>query len=360
MTVLIFFCVYFLQIAVATLLESLGVCLFAFKILNLQFGVTGLLTTNVVLIGPIGYLIYRRWECGHPRAITVTCTIALFLLMSSVGIAGWRGYTVVSQVTTDVWHLPVAILCLTVTWIPSIQKRLISTSGTFNKTQSVTVDSHGDMCDIERGRFQPSDENLVDVLENTPDENANIQTESFWKSAILMSAFRIPAIIGFSVILFFVDSDQSVSMDSFEKSWSDFTVDDIAFRMFLANICCTLLGYFISLAACRIAMQRGAFVIPLLLSTPVVAAIVTATCTSTYYNGIDDGEMRYPDICDSGEMVYTAVATAVVVAAMGLSFGWVIWQTDTIVMCLESHVSIFRIGDVSTVFIGCIYHTRKC
>ncbi|XP_060075146.1 uncharacterized protein LOC132554839 [Ylistrum balloti] len=326
-----------------SIVESFGICLFAFKIFGLQFGVTSIVMSGGVFFGPMFYLIYRRNRCNKPLSVTLSCGAGMVLLAIVIIIGVWRGFTLLEAISA--WHIPVAILCIMFTWIPRVQKRLISLSTSSGAWTSNVLpnskDHSGEIenleSNMESGRFEASYQ-LDNVVENTQNVVVNMETQSFWKSAIIMSACRIPAIILFSVILYFFDTDKSFiggAMESFRNSWSHFTTDTTALNMFIVNIVCTFIGYFISLSACRINMQRGAFVLPLMFSTPGVMAVVSGLCSSGDYfivDGIDE------DVCDTGEVVYSAISSVLLLISICMSFGWIIWTTDTVIMCSESEV----------------------
>ncbi|XP_033725123.1 uncharacterized protein LOC117315086 isoform X2 [Pecten maximus] len=332
-------------IVATSVVESLGVCLFAFKIFSLQFGVASLIMAGAVYIGPMVYLIYRRDRCDTPRSVAIGCGMGIILLILAVIVAMWRGFTSNSLDARNFWHLPVAVLCITVTWIPKVQKRLISLSSAsgWSSTKSMS-NSQDDVEDIEKlesnmesGRFQAS-QRLDNLIENKQNVVVSMKTQSFWKSAIIMSGCRIPAIILFSVLLYFFDTDKTFTggaLESFRTSWDYITTDSTAFNMFIINMISTLLGYFVSLVACRINMQRGAFVLPLVFSTPGVMAVVSGYCSSGDLFTVGDTDLVS---CDSSEVIYTAVSSGLLLLAVCLSFGWVIWTTDTVIMCSESEV----------------------
>lgn len=324
----------------ASIVESFGLCLFAFKIFSLDLGVVSLVMTGAVYIGPMGYLLYRRQRCDAPRSVGISCGVGLLFLVLAVGVAVWRAYSSPSGNTRNSWHFPAAIICTTVTWIPKVQKRLISLSPTSGGSKSTnTVSNSQDATDdleasMGSGRFRTS-QKLDSVMGNTQSVVVSMTTQSFWKSAIIMSACRVPAIILFSVVLYFYDTDKSFpdgALESFQASWDYITADTTAFYMFITNMLCTLVGYSASLLACRINMQRGAFVLPLVFSTPGTLAFVSGYCSSGDLFKV--GNLS----CESGEVVYTVVSCGLLLLSVCVSFGWVIWTTDTVTMCSESEV----------------------
>ncbi|OWF56620.1 Chitin synthase 1 [Mizuhopecten yessoensis] len=308
-------------IFLTSVLESFGLCVFAFKILSLQlFGVNGLLlSTSLFFIFPIAYIIKIRQQSDNPRAVKIAGLVSIFFLVLSVFISIIGSFSFFMRNLKDIWLIPAAVLCLTIVWSPLVQKRLINV----NDSNSKTDDEHNSA--------------LHDITDKG-DVLVTKRPQACWKSAIILSACRMPCIVAFSLLLHFVDSDKyknADAIDSFRDSL-DWHFEHIEPRMLFTNLLCTFGGYFVSSIACRITMQRGAFVLPLLFATPVVFSILSVESACKRITSL-----LHPDnlhMCQHEKLMFNVPAIVCVFLALCLSLGWIIWTTNTIVLCTEAEI----------------------
>ncbi|XP_033747575.1 uncharacterized protein LOC117332686 [Pecten maximus] len=308
-------------IFLTSILESFGLCVFAFKILSLHlFGVNGLLlSTALFFIFPITYIYQCRHHSDNPRAVKILCFVAIFFLVLGSLISSIGGLSFILRNLKDIWLIPAAVACLTIVWSPLVQKRLINVNESSPKAD---VEENSPLHDVtDKG----------DVL-------VTKRPQACWKSAIILSACRLPCIVGFSLLLHFVDSDKYKNadvIDSFRASL-DWHFEHIEPKMLFTNLLCTFGGYFITSIACRITMQRGAFVLPLVFATPLVFSILSVESACKKITSI-----LHPDnlhMCQHEKLMFNIPAIVCVFVALCLSLGWVIWTTNTIVLCTEAEI----------------------
>ncbi|XP_067654033.1 chitin synthase chs-2-like [Haliotis asinina] len=252
-------------------LESFGVCLFALKVLVKYKGYLIILLMNAVLVVPllvntIFYAIHRR---RHRRGKEV-CAMSAVGCVSQVAGFGLVLFLVLDQDNTNIWHVFLAIACLTVAWVPAIQQLTVKP-----KLETADSSSSGE---VAYSRIGDTDTHL---------EGRGVQSAgTSWKMGIVSNFVKAVGVLVFSYILFYVDgniytTDMLLKKETYEEfleAWQFVINSDCNY--FITNIHATLVAYFLSLFACQTNIHKWAFAIPICLTCPlfVVVLLVKSSC----------------------------------------------------------------------------------
>ncbi|XP_046555805.1 uncharacterized protein LOC124265054 [Haliotis rubra] len=225
---------------------------------------------NAVLVVPlvvntVFYAIHRR---RHRRG-TAICAISALACVFQVAGFGLVLFLVLEQDTnSDIWHALVSIACLTVAWVPAIQKLTVK-----SKLETDASSSSGAYSRIGGTETHFAGPGLQSA-------------GSSWKMGIISNFVKAVCVLVFSYILFYVDGNiystemllKNETYEEFLAAWK-FVINSNC-NYFLTNIHATLVGYFLSLLACQTAVHKWAFAIPICLTCPlfVVVLLVKSCC----------------------------------------------------------------------------------
>lgn len=240
----------------------------------------------------------------------------------------------------DIWEIPVALLLLSFAWSPSIQKRLLY-------PQQSQLESLW-----RRNRSRESNEQVPEassVIFIHPELSAR------WKNAAIMSSTRlvlIPA-VGF----LYVYARQLISFTNLRSGFLNLVPEHPMFAGFLANVFSSLVGSVLGAMACTMCMQKLAFAVPLVLTTPVACVLVVLQqrCLWSLWTPLGGCSrlMR-------GELLlfFLVPATVCLVLAQVFSTAVFIFKTQTIVMQKLSH--LFWLPGYNAIFLEqCFLLDRK-
>ncbi|XP_046329399.2 uncharacterized protein LOC124113182 isoform X2 [Haliotis rufescens] len=285
-------------VAVAVL-ESFGVCLFAWKILVNFGGFVVILLMNAVFVIPFisttVFNIRQRQERPQGKLLILVSLVAALLQVTGLGFVL---YLASDQNTGKLWHVLVALACLTVAWDPHIQQLTVTpkleTELEDEVTDYSTPDTTSGYDTYERPAQSSSSTNPSTIedanIDETSDQTSFVTPKSLsttWKMAVISNFVKVVGVLIFSYIFFYVDSTIYSSQTRFKANthqefldaWS-FKVDS-DFDYFLINILTTMVGYALSFFACQIATQKWAFAVPICLTGPLflVVMLVKDWCT---------------------------------------------------------------------------------
>jgi hypothetical protein len=123
-------------------------------------------------------------------------------------------------------------------------------------------------------------------------------------------------------------------IEKLSEGFSLISVENPAFRYFIAQIFVTFVGYHMAWLACSMYAQRPAFALPLTLATPLTLVLieVKGSCENNSFIPLKCGPQE-------GEHLYYLIAVAVLML-MGqfLSTGYYVWANMGYIMGTASHL----------------------
>ncbi|XP_052265046.1 uncharacterized protein LOC127867732 isoform X2 [Dreissena polymorpha] len=353
---------------VLSVVESVGTTLFVFCVPGLTGPGTTVLLMSGVFVLPVLYNALHSWMADRGRTAKFFFTVALAFELAGLGLAG---YTFANhnkipdqdvgtvEDSTRFGVMVTAVLCLSVAWIPAIQRRLLNTGSDADVTSEQTLDDSdafareimGEQTFVKSlassrettGHSEPSSSGYQSISNSNPmrasvrlnnviaSQPAQKPTRklapSTWKLTIVMSAVKAVCIFGFS-ILFYAWMLPNASADDWVKGWgqmSQLTKTD--WVMFVGNIGGTFFGYFTAYIACTTRMQRFGFSVPLtLFSTPLSYVTFYAMCAR--------GEAN----CTMYGDAFSVSALVLLVVAQTLSNGYLLFRSQFLAMLKEDQL----------------------
>ena len=243
--------------------------------------------------------------------------LAFLLELAGSGLTGylWSQTKKPSIELEEIWYPIVGVLCLSIAWLPEIQSYLLK-----------TVDQ-------------------TEAIAEGP--QVIVQDKPTWKMVIFLSLCKIIFTFVFSFVLlrFSIFSTEASDVAAhFRMGWSNLG-DEVTYY-FIANCCSSLLGYIVGFIACTTCMQKGSYVLPLFLATPLAAALLAVknSCTAIVFVGIEAGDSEISNQCDlSGtlDIILFCAAVSCLVLAQFLSFGILIINSPLVVKQSETQVCFF-------------------
>ena len=328
-------------------------CIFAYKVFQLNlYGLAGLLATQSVYILPIAVQVKygRRYRTAAWK--WMACVAAAIIVGVVIALVAWRSYSILDKTNNTIVNLAflvVAMFLISISWLPTMQKKLLSTRDSTNKQKryeqlySTKYQRIG-----EEGGIDSYEESIVNTLDssfttNIPDEEETVHRKrSTWKSTLLLSLFRIPFIFLFSFLVFGLcnsnDCDTSWSVEPFvsamKHGW-DWSLDDTMTKLFVVNICTCVFTYFLGLFMCNTNMQRGGFIIPIVFATPTAIFLLSLDGFCDKFLQLDVGYCTY----EKDDVGYVVAGTVLMMIAMIISIGRILWSTNTGLLFREAQVN---------------------
>ena len=303
-----------------------GVSLFVFIGLGVTPSFISILSMNAVLLFPILSLTGQALRAKIGKKIVGLCFASL---LSLVG-AGLTVYIVFGKDAIEKkWAVFVSIGLLSISWVPWLQKKTMEISeqsGDLPTTQTVpgyrrmNISAHGS-------------QNVVFT-----------ETNSHWKTLFISSLVKMLLTIPVSIATYYFISEGTKFDDAFNQYRDGWSSDywDLSKRhsdLFIINILTTVCGYVIGVFACRTCIDRGSFILPLSLATPVAAVIIMVkkSCTLEMFMGSEESDKVCTTEMDQTE-IFTIVAIACFALSQCLSTGLLSFKGSTIVLEKETKV----------------------
>lgn len=338
---------------IISLTESVGIALFVFKIPAITKISDVVLLMNSVFLIPLLYYIVHIQKTRS----TDKCFFAIALLLELVGV-GITGYLIYKSFSIEkAWVIPVAIICISISWTPEVQRCLLEGRQHGNGTTEYTEFDRGghddelhrvgqsgnDSTEYQNQREIEQDSSIITIPlnqrpkydEHTVKQKQLLQERTTWKLTIYMSFLKIILIFGLSLICFFVpfdDREIKYNTSDFKNGWNWHKTERTEIALFLTNIITSLMGYLIGYIACTTCMQRWAFSIPLTLSTPISVTILLVSESCKYLDRDENCKL------DVTALLLCVVATLFLVGAQAFSTGRLLFRSQSIVMLKESQL----------------------
>lgn len=167
----------------------------------------------------------------------------------------------------------------------------------------------------------------------TPPDNA-----SAWKIQLISAVFKIL----FSIIAtsaFFIDFavGKMDLKDALMLGWN-WSTSDRSYRLFIAHIVTSLVAYVTAVFAFHTCIHRGAFLVPILLSSPVVYTLMVLSYSCEWYATFQD---QPPMFCANRVNVeYSVLAMVCTTLSIFLVYGRLLWHLKGEVLLKETQVKI--------------------
>ncbi|XP_041356161.1 uncharacterized protein LOC121373551 [Gigantopelta aegis] len=346
---------------VSAVMESAGLCLFVCKILIYYKEVSSILMTSMVLVIPFAdnarrFLRNRRDPNVMSKPRMTVVSLGLLLQVAGLCIMAYFAYQHIDDVV-QIWHLPIAVGCLSFAWCPSIQKDMMQSSVEEERDDDEDDDDEDGPRNLahttstqQSSIYGSASANSSGVAKVTKPKKI-FHKKSTWKTSIISHAVKIPCIFVFSFVLFYFDDSiyggiglTEQAHSEFVDAWDDwFTKRE--FTDFLINVLTSIAGYFLAFLACHGSMQKLGFAVPLFLSFPayVTVLFISSSC-GFVLKGIQD-------VCqdDFQPLWLGIVGCVVVMLGLILSTSWFVFRTDRVI--LQNETRIFWLPSFNGVFL---------
>lgn len=339
-------------------MESLGITLFVFNIPAITNARNSVLLMNCVFFVPIMSLLYASIKHRTQSRWKALFVIAFVFELAGIGLTC---YLMRDSALDKIWFALVAVVCLSISWTPRLLNYLLKTDtldpdtdledemveetnmpNYTNTRSSSQSGSAGYQTLTENGRSSSVQESIR--LEPRPkpydDEITKTQTpgKATWKLTIFMSFFKIIFTIGISMMIFYIGPlSKKGPFKNYQSGWNWSGLD---LYYFVANIATSVIGYLLGYIACTTCMQRWAFSVPLVLTTPLsmVLLMVNKSCNGILLTtgGKEDCNLNMGE--HSTDVILLILAAFFLVLAQAMSVGWLIFRTQSIVMLKEDQL----------------------
>ncbi|WAR30086.1 hypothetical protein MAR_003654 [Mya arenaria] len=358
---------------VVCLLESVGIAIFIFKIPGINNKpVISVLLMMCVFIAPIFYNLVISFLLGRDAQAREKFRFLMALLFE-IGGCGLTGYLCFKETSKieDYIMTPVAVLCLSISWTPGVQRYLLNlgeedvnayqniedteteplteTIETVSDVTSSRVSSasgYQNMSDTQstiRTSIQLADTYPPGNIASPQPSKSSLHTRPSWKLTIYMSFLKAILIYGISMILFHYSSPDGITgISDYGKGWGQLNFSDLSssyWIFFFGNVIGSLFGYFTAYIACTTCMQKFGFSIPLtFISSPMAFALL-------YPGVLCDKIVITTDITEASqcsidtlERNIAIAALVLLVVAQLLSTGFILIRSNSVVMLKEDQL----------------------
>lgn len=167
----------------------------------------------------------------------------------------------------------------------------------------------------------------------TPPDNA-----SAWKiqliSAVLKILFSIIAVSAFFIDFAVGKMDLK---DALMLGWN-WSTSDRSYRLFIAHIVTSLVAYVTAVFAFHTCIHRGAFLVPILLSSPVVYTLMVLSYSCEWYATFQDQPSMF--CANRVNVEYSVLAMVCTTLSIFLVYGRLLWHLKGEVLLKETQVKI--------------------
>ncbi|XP_078327748.1 uncharacterized protein LOC111112966 isoform X4 [Crassostrea virginica] len=335
-------------VVLSSALESAGLCILVFKILPSGSAASGVSAMQIGFVLPILYHLikgYRDIWCFRPAV--------LFSLLFALGGAGVVIYIFVKNSAEDSWTLA-GIVLVFIAWLPSFQRKMFSPvkspdiepeqrvpRGSINRSNTSGSYLHGQSSSSDYSSFQSTyGSNISDIPNPKPDPMSEERSDktTAWKVLLISSFTKIIFIFGVSSLLAQFSMGNMKLKNVWDNGW-DWGTDNM-FVLFIVHISSGIVAYVTGVFACHTCMDRGAFVVPLILSSPLSVILLVVSSSCDWFKNYSEVS---GDFCVSGSstILISIVAMVCTSFAIFLVFGRVLWNVNKLVLQKETQLFWF-------------------
>jgi hypothetical protein len=157
-----------------------------------------------------------------------------------------------------------------------------------------------------------------------------------WKVLLISSVTKTIVTLAGSALLLKFELNNISFEDTWTKGWN-WNVNDGVCILFLVHVSASIVAYVTAVFACHTCMDSGAFVIPLLLTSPLTCLLLVVSRSCDW---IRDFSGHADDFCvDSSKLIFSVAAMGCFFVAVVLTFGRQLWNVKRIVLLKETQVS---------------------
>ncbi|XP_063437912.1 uncharacterized protein LOC134718963 [Mytilus trossulus] len=336
----IFYCVCL------SLIESFGMCLFAFKVLKISKSATVVLLMDGVYIGHSIVTGFINNRSRNRQSNPIKFAVSTIMIVAGCGLTIFVIADKKLVETKDLWHIFVSILCLSTAWLPWVRKKIVSvdqpiaafhTERAYQATESRSSDEQSQGSSMYGGSSLTSSQQTDDGI---------IESKEKYTHKLMIISSGTKTISTFLFAFLIQSMFDGWSVKEWSEGW-DLRLGDLETTngrqtyFFMINIITSILGYAVGLYVLRTQMGKGGFAVPLLLSTPVTFGMlyVNDLCSGLYFGKTD---IEYSNnICHNGTENLEFLLPALLLVCIGqcLSTGYYVYKSSTIV--LQKEVKLF-------------------
>ncbi|XP_076451581.1 uncharacterized protein LOC143287463 isoform X2 [Babylonia areolata] len=331
--------------------ESVGLCLMCFSVLSRHPSPVSLLLLGTVLLVPACnvFPIVR----AQRRRERVLVPIGILLILAGT-VVTWVLVVDTTSDHKDLWHPAVAFVCLSVSWLPSLQRH-ISTARRHKDTQPRPAD-YGtfnpafNSGDITSNSYSHTNNhtttNTTATATATPTtatseasiRSGDLSTNAAWKTAFIQNGARVIFIFIATGVLFMLDSGQSPSHVltedvhmAFLQAWdlAQYVQEPVTWLAFWLGLGSSFLAYVLAFAACHMKMAPVTLALPVLLALPLTLGLLALHPLC-----------KVSDTCgwDMDHVIHLVAAGVCLTLGHAFAFGWYLFRQDLVLLLQESMV----------------------
>ncbi|XP_062605964.1 chitin synthase chs-2-like [Saccostrea cucullata] len=325
-------------IIILAALESVGLSLVIFKALNTGQGASGVTTMEIGIFLPIFYFIKKN-------NLHIKLFRGLSVMAVLFAIAG-ASFDILLHVkyAADTWSL-CGYLLVYLSWFPYLNRNLFPRVMTkvqappninIQTSSPISINRTHSSASLP-GVSSASNLTSYNSTANTSGISSHLcDKTSPWKVLFISAFIKIVFTLASSALLIKFAMDDFSFDNGWTQGWNWNTSDDV-FVLFIVHTTTSIVGYAIAVFACHTCMDRGSFVIPLILSSPI-AYIILAVARSCEW--IRDFSGHSPDFCvKDSSLIYSLIAMLCFCIAISLTFGRLLWNVQNIV--LQKEIQLF-------------------
>ncbi|XP_062599412.1 uncharacterized protein LOC134260895, partial [Saccostrea cucullata] len=320
-------------VIISAALESAGLSIVIFKALNTGQAASGVTAMEIGIFIPIFYFIKKN-NRGMKFFRGLSVIAVLFAIAgASLDILLHIKYAV------NTWSLCGYVL-IYLSWFPYLNKHIFPPVMT---TVRGPLNANGQTSRISINRPNSSASLPgVSSCSNLPSYNSTANTSGIsshlcdktspWKVLFISAFSKIVFILSSSALLIKFAMDDLSFDDGWTKGWTWSTSDDV-FVLFIVHTTISIVGYAIAVFACHTCMDRGSFVIPLILSSPVAYIILAVPRSCEWIQNFSGNSQAF--CVKDGSLIYSLVAMMCFFITISLTFGRLLWDIQNIVLQKE-------------------------
>ena len=326
----------------SSLLESVGLALFVIGVLPKTPPYVGVLLMNgVFLMYGASMLINTVIRKGIRNYPFLSITLILAVLVSTGGII----LTIFCDSCPGMlrkgiqsWAIPVSLVCLSIAWCNPLQRLMLVPRMTDRLREQIERNTEKDNGQSNRdGNAVPSSESTAKSKQDIDDLiTAYPQLSARWKNCIITSLLKLILTPGFCILFIYVL--HGLDLRKLGAGFHSITPDSRQFTPFLINIICSFVGYLMGWLACKLAMQRLGFALPLVVATPVALVLVLFMDSCKMQVMEDEPDKMRCDF-EVRNLAFIVPSAVCLYLAQILSTGYYVFQGQKIVMEKESQVT---------------------
>nr|XP_034320179.1 uncharacterized protein LOC105341274 isoform X1 [Crassostrea gigas]XP_034320180.1 uncharacterized protein LOC105341274 isoform X1 [Crassostrea gigas] len=328
-------------IALSAALESVGLFIVLFKTLTSGSTIAGVSAMQFGFIIPIIFYTIKGNRVFRPLSF-----LSIIIMLAGSGLII---FIYIKESKSEAWSL-VGVVVVFLSMFPYLNNKIFkmekpTTPNHHQDTQSGSINHdisdsseplmQGSSSTISYHTFHSSSSsNMTGIKNVTPDGNYTPpDNTSAWKVVLISAFFKIVMIISAIFILF------AIKKMNFQDAWDlgwNWSTSDKTCRLVIAHIATSLVAYVTAVFACRTCIDRGAFLMPLLLSSPVVYILLVLSRSCKWLETFLDQPSMF--CANSVNVEYSVWAMVCATLSIWLVYGRLFWCLKRQVLLKETQL----------------------